>query len=43
MTPEGVQSVVPSGPGVLHTPRGIAVTDKAIWVADSYGLKQWDL
>ncbi|WP_194832258.1 hypothetical protein [Nocardia sp. XZ_19_369] len=43
MTPEGVQSVVPSRPGVLHTPRGIAVTDTAIWVADSYGLEQLDL
>ncbi|KAA8890255.1 hypothetical protein F3087_02805 [Nocardia colli] len=40
MTPDGVQSVLPFGPGVLHNPRGVAVTDNTILVADEYGLKK---
>lgn len=40
MTPSGVQSVLSPGPGVLHDPRGIAVTDNAVLVAHEYGVQK---
>lgn len=40
MTPDGTQSVLPFGPGVLRRPMGIAVTDTEILVADDYGLQR---
>ncbi|MFD6155130.1 hypothetical protein ACFWF7_16385 [Nocardia sp. NPDC060256] len=43
MTPDGVQSVVPFPKNALRDPKGIAVTDKAIFVAGEHGIARLDL
>ncbi|MFB8282026.1 hypothetical protein [Nocardia colli] len=43
MTPDGVQSEVPFPRNTLNDPKGIAVTDKAIFVADNHGIARLDL